>query len=154
MCWDVTAVIVKYYQLLHARTRESPTLTLLWKATHFTSSPLEIAVTFLGSVLGSRGTGKSPIRRHGTGRACTDYDSRWLIHSFGSHTSFPCHDQPRLSGTVEKQGGNLNMQSGSSWDDCLYGVLFNYTVDFHLLMGISILGAFDITFIDALFSPL
>lgn len=46
------------------------------------------------------------------------------------------------------------MQSGISWDDCLYGVLFNYTVDFHLLMGISILGAFDITFIDALFFPL
>lgn len=46
------------------------------------------------------------------------------------------------------------MQSGISWDDCLYGVLFNYTVDFHLLMGISILGAFDITFIDALFPPL
>ena len=109
MCWDVTAVIVKYYQLLHARTRESPTLTLPWKATHFTSSPLEIAVTFLGSVLGSRGTGKSPIRRHGTGRACTDYDSRWLTHSFGSHTSFPCHDQPRLSGTVEKQGGNHDL---------------------------------------------
>ena len=46
------------------------------------------------------------------------------------------------------------MQSGISWDDCLYGVLFNYTVDFHLLMGISILGAFDITFFDVLFSPL
>lgn len=46
------------------------------------------------------------------------------------------------------------MQSGISWDDCLYGVLFNYTVDFHLLMGISILGAFDITFFDALISPL
>lgn len=38
-----------------------PTFTLLWRATHVTSSPLEVAVTFLGSVLGSGGTRKTPL---------------------------------------------------------------------------------------------
>lgn len=112
-------------------------------------------MTFLGSVLGSRGTGKSPIRRHGTGRACTDYDSRWLTHSFWSHTSFPCHDQPRLNGKTGRKFKYANQALVGMTGFMVYYILFNYAVDFHLVTGMIILGASDITFIDApFFSPL
>lgn len=35
----------------------------------------------------------------------------------------------------------------------VYYILFNYAVDFHLVTGMIILGASDITFIDAPFFP-
>lgn len=99
-------------RFMHAHENH-PTFTLLWRATHVTSSPLEVAVTFLGSMLESGGTRKVPLEDNGTRRACTESDGRWPAHSFESHTSFPCHGQPRLTGTVEKQGGNFNMRSAS-----------------------------------------
>jgi hypothetical protein len=61
-----------------------------------------------------------------------------------------------LNGTVEKQGGNLNMQSGISWDDWIYGVLYSiYSVNFHLVGGgVMILSTLEITFTEGLFATL
>lgn len=55
MCWDVTAVVVRSInRFMHAQ--ENPHIYPAVEGHHFTSSPLEVAVTFLGSVLESRST--------------------------------------------------------------------------------------------------
>lgn len=110
MYHDVTAVLISY-QLLHARTRESPHIypAVEGHPIHKQSTGSCCYIPWVS--VRKQEHQENPIRRHGTRRACTEYDSRWPAHSVESHTSFPCHRQPRLTGTVEKQGGNFNMQS-------------------------------------------
>lgn len=139
VCRDVTAVVVKYYQLLHARTRESSHIYSAVEGHPFhKQSPGSCCYIPRVSVRKQEHPGTSQEETW-YWRACTDYDSRWRAHSVCTHTSFPCHDQPRLSETVEKQGGNLNMQSGISRDDWMYGVLFIIQLywQFSFIMGID-----------------
>lgn len=80
MCRDVTAVVVSYINCFMHAQENHPTFALPWRATHVTSSPLEVAVTFLGSVLGSRAPGKVPLEDMVLeGHAQTMIAGGWLI---------------------------------------------------------------------------